>query len=204
MIGVATKAAETSVGNGMSTKVASVWTVLSSATVRHGLASAIMGLMAAATGGCRPSSHYPGDVADVINYYREDNGLARIPRSAEMTTVAEAHVRDLEEHDPVTARCNLHSWSAEGSWSACCYTGDHAAATCMWSKPHELTSYDGLGYEIASAGAVDPNDALDLWRGSEPHNAVILNQGIWEGRAWNALGAAISAQYAVAWFGEEP
>lgn len=46
--------------------------------------------------------------------------------------------------------------------------------------------------------------ALEGWKHSPGHNAVILNQDIWADHPWGAIGADIHAGYAVLWFGEEP
>lgn len=145
------------------------------------------------------------ELADAVNQYRVEQGLASIPVSNALTRVAEAHVRDLETNDPTGGQCNLHSWSAAGEWSACCYTEDHAQAQCMWDKPGELTSYPGYGYEIAyvDSGGATPDGALNGWIGSSGHHDVILSRGPWADRPWHAMGAAIQGQYAVVWFGEE-
>jgi len=164
---------------------------------------ALLSMLALWVTSCAPPSDYSGDLADVINQYRSDRGLAQIPVSPSLTRVAELHVADLAAH-PLEPGCNLHSWSGNGDWSACCYTDDHAEASCMWDKPSELTSYSGRGYEISSAGTSSPNSALENWRGSAGHHEVILNEGIWADRQWNAMGAAIQDGYAVVWFGEEP
>lgn len=140
---------------------------------------------------------------DMVNAYRAENGLPAIPASSSLCTVAAAHTRDLAEHHPDTGSCNLHSWSDQGSWTPCCYTPDHAQAQCMWDKPRELSSYPGNGYENAFAGSDDPMAALEGWRHSAGHNAVILNQDIWADHPWGAIGADIHGGYAVLWFGEE-
>jgi hypothetical protein len=146
-----------------------------------------------------------GTLAEVINAYRVEKGLPEIPVSPSLTTVAEAHVRDLSENHPNTANCNLHSWSDKGNWTACCYTDDHANAGCSWSKPRELTKYKGNGYEIAawSSNGITASQALSMWKNSEGHHNVILNKGVWADAAWNAMGAAIYNGYAVVWFGQE-
>lgn len=74
----------------------------------------------------------------------------------------------------------------------------------MWNKPRELTSYIGDGYEIAywsSEGATAA--ALNGWKKSRGHNAVIINQDIWKNVQWKAIGIAIRGEYAVVWFGKE-
>lgn len=101
--------------------------------------------------------------------------------------------------------CNLHSWGPGTSWQGCCYTSDHARATCMWNKPKELTGFPAKGYEVSafSSGTIDPDSAVQIWQSSSGHNAVILNQGTWASRPWRSLGAAIYGGFAVAWFAEE-
>jgi hypothetical protein len=146
-----------------------------------------------------------GTLFGEINAYRVQKGLQEIPMSKSLTKVAETHVKDLVENQPVKGKCNMHSWSDKGNWTVCCYTDDHAAAACMWSKPRELTTYKGNGYEIAAWYSIDitPEMALKLWKGSTGHNNVILNKDIWKDLEWKAMGAAIYKGYAVVWFGEE-
>ncbi len=143
---------------------------------------------------------------ELLNEYRAENGLGPIPASSSLCTVGDLHVQDLAAEAPHTdPNCNLHSWSNAGAWSGCCYTADHAAAQCMWDKPRELTDYPGNGYENAAGGggSLGPAEALDLWKGSPGHNAVMLNEGTWANLTWNAVGVGISGGYAVLWFGEE-
>ncbi len=159
-----------------------------------------------ATGGADVNgcSAQAAELIELVNEYRAQNGLAAIPASPSLCRVGETHVGDLADNRPdADPGCNLHSWSGEGSWSACCYTEDHAEAQCMWDKPRELTDYPGNGYENAHAGVSTPEAALAGWKGSPGHNAVILNQDAWEDHPWGALGAGLNAGYAVLWFGEE-
>jgi len=142
---------------------------------------------------------------NLIMEYRKANGLPNIPISPSLTIVAQTHVKDLQNNHPENEPCNMHSWSAKGNWTPCCYTPDHAQAQCMWDKPRELTSYKGNGFEIAhwSSDNATAEGALDSWKNSSGHNAVILNQGIWNSSTWNAIGIGIYENYAVVWFGEE-
>jgi len=147
------------------------------------------------------------ELAELINAYRADNGLAAIPVTVSLTEVAHWHVWDLDTNSPHDGSCNLHSWSAQDAWSAVCYTPDHAQAQGMWDKPREITegAYSGNGYEIAywSSGTATASGALAGWKSSSGHNEVILNQGIWAGRnPWPAMGIGIRAGYAVVWFGD--
>ncbi len=142
----------------------------------------------------------------LIMEYRASQGLPEIPLSPSLTFVAQAHVRDLQVHYRGGGGCNFHSWSAAGDWTPCCYTSDHAQAECMWNKPQELTDYEGYGFEIAyySSGGADATGALQSWRGSSLHNAVVVNDGIWQEHPWGAIGVGIYGNYACVWFGEEP
>lgn len=141
---------------------------------------------------------------NMIMEYRAGLSLPSIPLSSSLSYVAQQHVADLEENNPTSSSCNLHSWSAGGNWTACCYTSDHAQATCMWDKPRELTDYIGNGYEIAYSHSVaaTPEGALNGWKNSEGHHNVIINAGSWT-TEWKAIGVGIKGKYAVVWFGHE-
>jgi uncharacterized protein YkwD len=144
---------------------------------------------------------------NLLNQYRKQQSLKRIALSSNLTLVAQAHARDLADYfkDHPTG-CNIHSWSDKGNWTPCCYTDDHTEASCMWSKPRELTGYEGKGYEIAyfsSAGA-NAEEGLTIWKKSTGHHEVIVNAGIWNQVTWNAVGVGIYKEYAVIWFGELP
>lgn len=145
----------------------------------------------------------------LINDYRRQKGLDPVPLSRNLTYVAKLHVQDLAENLPYNKRCNLHSWSDQGPWTACCYTDDHARAACMWYKPQEVSNYPGFGYEIAywtnePLNAVNfAKKALAGWQRSVSHNIVIINQGPWRAKKWNAMGIGVYKGYAAVWFGEE-
>ena len=144
-----------------------------------------------------------------INAYRESLGLPKLSLSKSLTTVARTHVADSNAHTPenqVDARGiqgNLHSWSAFGSWTPVVYTSDHNYAAYMWSKPSELTSYPGSGFEISAwySLSMTPEVALDSWKGSPAHNAVMTTQGMWS--ALETMGVAIDGKYAHVWFGQD-
>lgn len=140
----------------------------------------------------------------LITAYRAQNGLPAIPLSVSLTDVAQIHAKDLETNRPDQEGCSMHSWSANGKWSSCCYTPDHAQKLCMWNKPKELTSYTGNGFEIAATYSelIDATKALDLWKESKFHNEALLNKGAYA-RTWNAMGIGIYKNYAVVWFGHE-
>lgn len=141
----------------------------------------------------------------LIMDYRATYKLPNIPLSKSLSYVAHQHAWDLAVNQPSGGNCNMHSWSDKGKWSSCCYTSDHKQAKCMWTKPQELTTYPGYGFEISCGGsaALSPSEALACWQGSEHHNNVILNKDIWKDYTWKSIGISIYGNYAVVWFGKE-
>ena len=145
----------------------------------------------------------------IINAYRESQGLQKLSFSKSLTIVARTHVSDSNTYTPENQRDsrgmqgNLHSWSNHGSWTPLVYTSDNEYAANMWSKPRELTSYTGNGYEISSwnSGNITPEGALDLWKNSSGHNAVMTTQGDWSDL--KTMGVAIDGKYAHVWFGSD-
>lgn len=137
------------------------------------------------------------ELAQLINEYRQENNLAPIPISATLTEVAQYHVEDFRYAvaggyygaDPA---CNLHTWYGmpAAPYGSCCYTSDHAQASCMWAKPNEISAgnYPASGFEIAASGYSTPASALNGWKSSSGHNNVILNQDIWTNYPWQAMG----------------
>ena len=145
-------------------------------------------------------------LAQLMNDYRQAQGLAQVPVTASLTAVAQWHVWDLDVNNPHGGQCNLHSWSDGSLWTPVCYTADHANAPGMWDKPREITgnAYTGDGFEIAywTSGIASPEGALNAWQNSSGHNDVILNAGIWRPYdPWPAMGVGMRAGYAVIWFG---
>jgi len=140
-----------------------------------------------------------------INEYRETRGLSVIPYSAALTKVAQLHAKDLMENYSQGGRCNMHSWSDKGPWKSCCYRDNHKNPECMWEKPLEIAGYDSPGYEIAywHSAAAQPNTALEVWKKSPGHHAVIANLGVFKDAEWKAMGVGIYQGYAVVWFGEK-
>ncbi|PEN07748.1 hypothetical protein CRI93_07120 [Longimonas halophila] len=139
-----------------------------------------------------------------VRSYRTSENLPEVPLSGALTKVAQTHVRDLADEAPhEDSQCNLHSWSDEGSWSPCCYTDDHANASCMWEKPSELTDYTGTGYEIAYSGPPDAERIMEQWQASLGHDAVMANRGQWTNFTWRAMGVGVVDGFAVIWFGRE-
>eukprot|EP01129_Flabellula_baltica_P004793 TRINITY_DN1700_c0_g1_i2.p1 TRINITY_DN1700_c0_g1~~TRINITY_DN1700_c0_g1_i2.p1 ORF type:complete len:219 (-),score=25.42 TRINITY_DN1700_c0_g1_i2:246-902(-) len=152
------------------------------------------------------------DLCMEVNKYRVENGLAEVPLSTALMYVAHTHAKDLSDNAGtiLAGECNMHSWSMSSSWTGCCYTPDHAQSNCMWQKPKELTSswganqYTSNGYENAASGSCSTGSCfLNIWKGSVPHNNVILNRDIWTSRnPWPAMGCGVSGRYAVLWFGD--
>lgn len=143
---------------------------------------------------------------DLINDYRAENGLPPIPASNALTTVANRHVQDVAENQRILS---LDDPRNPHSWSYGAYDGsDSSTWPNMWTAPQRLnTGYPGNGYENfarTTADFMSAEQALETWKNSPPHNAVILNQGIWSDRPWNALGVGIYKGFAALWFGEEP
>lgn len=146
----------------------------------------------------------------LLNVYRAELGLAPIPYSAKLAKTALAHAQDLSQHRPHEATaadgaaCNLHSWSAQGSWTPVCYTRDHREAAKMWNKPREVAGYNASGYEISaySTGCQTAACWLAQWKSSPAHNQVMINGGIWADSTWKAVGIGIDGDFANIWFGE--
>jgi uncharacterized protein YkwD len=145
----------------------------------------------------------------LITEYRKSKGLKQVKLSKSLSYVAKMHAIDQTNSYKHGKRCNLHSWSDNGNWTACCYTPDHKQAACMWNKPRELTNYKGDGYEIAFWSTYQyatPYDfAMDIlkgWKSSPGHNDVIINKNTWKNTDWNAIGIGIYGEYANVWFGK--
>lgn len=138
-------------------------------------------------------------LGSLINTYRVSNGLPAIPLGQHITIVARAHARDTAVSSQTIPsfgdRCNLHSWSTRTfdglSFSSCCYTSDHAQASCMWNKPRELTPLTGTGFEISALGYGSVETALEGWKGSPGHNSVILNLGGWADVSFTSMGVGV-------------
>lgn len=145
---------------------------------------------------------------ELIMDYRQSKNLKVIPLSAKLTRVAQTHARDLVENytfDP-HGKCNPHSWSKKGKWTACCYTNDHKQAQCMWDKPKEIAGYDKPGYEIAyySSKGATAQEGIDGWKVSPSHNPLLINSEMWSKVEWKAIGIGLYGEYGIVWFGESP
>jgi hypothetical protein len=183
----------------------------------HLVLCAVIGVFGLTPQPARAQSLAPGtcisaegaDLLARVNAYRQQNGLAAVPVSRTLMTVAQWHARDatLNGASIFNATCNLHSWSNTRPelWSGGCYTSDHANREMMWNKPAELSggAYASEGFENAAQGYASPAAALAGWQGSPAHNQVILNQGGWAQLSWRSIGVGIdmSSRYYFLWFG---
>jgi hypothetical protein len=148
------------------------------------------------------------ELLQLVDDYRVDNGLAKVPWSQSLMTVAQWHVVDAAANAGTifAGSCNLHSWSdtQPDLWTGMCYTPDHAKAQLMWSKPNEITGgvYTAYGFENGAWGYSSVAAALDGWKSSSGHNAVILNTGVWASYPWHAMGVGVDlvSKYYYLWF----
>jgi uncharacterized protein YkwD len=154
------------------------------------------------------SNHCQGDgiepeeakLYQLVNTYRQERGLPALPLSRSLSLVANRHVRDA---------INQPSGQNPHSWSNCNYNPNVVSTlACMWQAPQRLaTGYPGRGFENLAAmpdgSSISAQAALKVWQASPEHNAVILNQGIWQ-RPWQAVGVGMYQGYAVLWFGDQP
>lgn len=149
-------------------------------------------------------------VYDRMMEERAEVGLPSVPPSAALFAVARAHANDSAEHGTGLndERCNLHSWSEHGDWSACCYTSDHAQASCMWSKPAEIAGFQSDGYEISAWSTGYDSDPVAQWMGSAGHRSVMLNEGSWQ-TPFHAIGVGVAesdehGRFTHVWFAHAP
>ncbi len=141
----------------------------------------------------------------LINSLRTVNKMPAIDLSASLSHVAHLHVSDLSQNHPDTSICNLHSWSVNGKWIACCYQNYVLKQDCMWDKPKELTPYKYRGYELAYASAdeiIHPDSLMMLWLEIPEVQNMLLNRGAYEKKKWLAAGVGIKDGYTVVWFGQ--
>lgn len=144
-------------------------------------------------------------LADMLNDYREENGLDRIPLSKSLTHVAQVHVTDLNLHYDRNTGCNVLSWSDQGDWTPCCVTDDPARLKCMWDKPKQLSSYKTMGIEMGLeifVGRMRPSIAFHSY--IDPKNNsyyVLLNKKEWGRVKYKAMGIALQGRFVAVWFG---
>jgi len=133
------------------------------------------------------------ELIGMINNYRGSLNLPSVPPSCALCTVAEIKVEQLSL-----------GLASGHNWADCDFKEQ---PECMWDKPRELTSYGGHGYENYVGGShgytMVAEVALDAWKKSPGHNAVIANLGNWSDISWSAIGAALLGEHAVMWIGQE-
>ncbi|HYC00171.1 MAG TPA: CAP domain-containing protein [Candidatus Limnocylindrales bacterium] len=156
-----------------------------------------------AAAGAAPSEE-ERELYELFLAYRADHRLPAVPLSRSLTTVARMHAADLQRNG-FDAKCNIHSWSSHGPWTACCYRPDHSDPGCMWNKPRELTPYKGSGFEIGywTSATARPRTIMKVWKSSATHSDVMLNRKRWRGEDWKAVGIGVHGGYAVLWLGLE-
>jgi RTX calcium-binding nonapeptide repeat (4 copies) len=146
--------------------------------------------------------------------YRATQGLPALPLSKALSTTAGRHVVDTRENIwaenvVLPPGANLHSWSDAY------YYEDGRAPEVMWYAPLRLgTGYSSPGYEITAAGYLNGTAALEAWKASPGHRAVLDNSGIWEDVTFASIGVGLEtasnpARYGTyegrvyhVWFGE--
>lgn len=132
----------------------------------------------------------------LINEYRAQNRLPAVPASDALSAVANRHLIDITQ--------NIGKLTH--GWSNCPYElANPATWNCMMAAPVRLrSSYTGNGFENLYhnlyTGAT-PAGALDAWKKSQFHNALILNLDTWKGSKFDAFGVAINGTWAAMWFG---
>ena len=144
-----------------------------------------------------------GDLARMVNEYRASLNLPPLQISKSLSLVAQQHAWDTVNNSnawpapPAGKTCNMHSWSGnvnpalqQGTWTANCYTSDHANAQGMWNKPGQIAGFPGEGVEnsFASSGTASASGALTAWKNSPGHNNVITQQGGWGPMASMGIG----------------
>jgi hypothetical protein len=168
----------------------------------------LLAIAANAQGPCRGDAVYrpaacAGDEAEpaerellaLINAYRASKGVPEIRLSDQLSRVAHRHLIDLE----------FNIGSLTHSWSDCRYDiGDRKTWGCLFEAPKRVAGYQGTGYEnlFRNFGApATPSMALEAWKKSPPHNALILNLAPFAGIGFDGLGIAILGDWAAVWFG---
>ena len=134
---------------------------------------------------------------NLIMDYREAYHLPVIPLSKALTYVAQEHCNDVspDVKSMVPGKCGISNMAASAKWTD----------ATMWDKPNEIAGYTGKGFEISysSCCLAKADKALTRWKGSQYHNEIILNQGYWKKKQWNAIGIGVKNGFIAIWFGEQ-
>ncbi len=131
----------------------------------------------------------------LVNEYREQNKLAKVYMSETVCLVANRHALDLSYN----IRKLTHSWSD------CDYDPKNSKTFgCILYAPKRFyPNFSGLAFEnvyFTSGKRVISYDALEAWKKSPMHNAVILNQSSFKNFEWLEGCVAIEKNYAALWF----
>lgn len=149
------------------------------------------------------------ELVRLVNEYRVQNGRPALPAGLWLATTARWKIWDrINNPSAVNSSCGTHSWSTSPPagvfWSGVCWTGSQS--TEMWVKPREISAgvYTGNGFELtADTGATQTaQDALNQWKGSPVHNAVILETGVWSGVGLRGMGTGVGSHFGILWFGD--
>jgi hypothetical protein len=165
---------------------------------------------AAPTGGVAPKTAAE-ELCAAVNAYRQNHGAPAVTLSKALFEVAKDHVQDHIANPGVVTDCDARGWSSGSSlWTTCCYRT--AGATCMWSKPREITAswganaYAGNGIEqVDQLGpGYNVQDYMNLWTGTTSVADFILNRGSsWSPYSpWPAMGCWFDGGWASLWFGD--
>jgi len=142
---------------------------------------------------------------NLVNEYRNSLNLPGIPISKSLSRVAKQHIADLNQNKPDTSTCSFHSWSNKGNWQPCCFTKESKDKLCMQTKPGELTSYPGKGFEVVywESREASAEEAIEQWKETLAARSVLNNLNEWENYNWGALGVGIEGGFAIIWLGQE-
>lgn len=145
--------------------------------------------------------------------YRASAGLPALVLSKALSATAGRHVLDTRENIweaglALPEGTNLHSWSDAP------YYADGRDPTVMWEAPARIgTGYTDSGYEISAAGYGSGDAALEAWKTSPGHDAVLSETGGFDGIGFQAIGVGLDTSpgagpyggpVAHVWFGASP
>lgn len=125
-----------------------------------------------------------------IMAYRASVGLPALQLSKALSATAGRHVLDSRENI-WGAGLELPDGTSLHSWSDAPYYADGRDPSVMWEAPDRLgTGYTASGYEISAAG-YDSAGALDGWKSSPGHNAVLTESGGFDGIGFQVIGVGL-------------
>lgn len=107
------------------------------------------------------------ELFDLINGYRQDNGLPKLTFDSLLNSAAAGHSKWMES----TGNFSHTGENGSSPWDRCSAAGTNCSD------------------EILFQGSSGPSGALDSWKNSPPHNAVML------GNNFSAMGIGIAGNY---------